>query len=73
MSKTKYLPPQQLSAKHLGKPTKLLLKNGKVLYGTIKEIRSNGIIFIPASEVRSKLFVPFIFFPFGFFVGFVIF
>jgi hypothetical protein len=74
MSKFKYVPPHQLSSKHLGKPTKLLLKNGKEIYGTIKEIRKNGIIFIPANkEVQSSLFFPFFFFPFGFFFPFIIF
>jgi hypothetical protein len=71
MSKFKYIPPNKLSQKHVGKPTKLVLKNGKKIYGTIKEIRKNGIIFIPATT-SAQIFFP-IFFPFGFFFPFIIF
>ncbi|MGA9175242.1 MAG: hypothetical protein WBZ33_14895 [Thermoactinomyces sp.] len=71
MSKFKYIPPNQLSQKHVGKPTKLVLKNGKEIYGTIKEIRKNGIIFIQATTT-TQIFSPF-FFPFGFFFPFIIF
>jgi hypothetical protein len=74
MAKFKYVPPHQLGAKHLGKPTKLVLKNGKEIYGTIKEIRKNGIVFIPAKKgVQSNLFFPIIFVPIGFFFPFIIF
>jgi hypothetical protein len=75
MKKFKYVPPHQLNSKHIGKPTKLLLKNGKEIYGTIKEIRKNGIVFIPVNKkTQSSLFFPpFIFVPFGFFTPFIIF
>ncbi|RAL26069.1 hypothetical protein [Thermoflavimicrobium daqui] len=83
MKKFKYVPPHQLNLQHIGKPTKLLLKNGKVLYGTIKEVRKNGIIFIPAqySTQRSNRqthtswfrFIFPIFIPFRFFVPIFIF
>jgi hypothetical protein len=73
MSKFKYVPPHQLGSEHIGKPTKLVLKNRKVIYGTIKEIRTDGIVFIHANkEAHSSLFFAF-FFPFGFFIPFIIF
>jgi hypothetical protein len=73
MSKFKYVPPHQLGPEHIGKPTKLVLKNGKTMYGTIKEIHKNGILFIHADKgTHSSLFFPF-FFPFGFFIPFIIF
>ncbi|SFJ24067.1 hypothetical protein [Thermoflavimicrobium dichotomicum] len=80
MSKWRYIPSHQLNRQHTGKPTKLLLKNGKVIYGTIKEIRKNGIIFLPINNQSRKkknmqstlIFFP-IFIPIGFFIPFIIF
>ncbi|OYD06709.1 hypothetical protein [Paludifilum halophilum] len=72
----------QLNASHLGKPTKIRLKNGKEIYGSIKKVDKKGIWFIPVNrkraqkqEVRTNFFLfPFlIFLPFGFFTPFILF
>ncbi|MBA4494780.1 hypothetical protein ACFO25_17290 [Paenactinomyces guangxiensis] len=79
MSKLQYVPPHQLGRQHVGKPMKLLLKNGKEIYGTIKEVRKNGVVFIPAAAASrhqtgaNQFFGWFIFIPFGFFIPFLIF
>jgi hypothetical protein len=83
MGNFKHLPRHQLTHQHIGKPMKLVLKNGEVIYGAIKEVRNNGIIFIPVNtpllkkhKADSKGFFPFIFFPiflpFLFFIPFLI-
>jgi ferredoxin-thioredoxin reductase catalytic subunit len=60
---------------------KLVLKNGRVIYGVIKELHQKGIVFIPVQIKKKKekadaqwfcplfpIFLPFFFFiPFFFF------
>ncbi|MBA4541626.1 MULTISPECIES: hypothetical protein [Thermoactinomyces] len=78
MVRYRYIPNDQLT-QAIGKPIMLRLKNGKKLYGTIDEVRKNGIMFLPArvgsrgssGQAEVRLFVPF-FIPFGFFVPFLI-
>ncbi|MXQ53727.1 hypothetical protein [Shimazuella alba] len=80
MSSLQYLPHHQLSAKHIGKPMKLVLKNGKVIYGTIQTLHQKGIVFIPVQaekkkgKVDAQRFFPLfpIFIPFLFFLPFLI-
>lgn len=75
----KYIPPHQLKKKHIGKSMKIHLKNKKVLYGSIKEIRTDGILFLPkqkrSNKIRTQFFWPIlivpIFIPFGFFFPFL--
>jgi hypothetical protein len=83
MQKYQYLPHGKLGTHHIGKPLKLVLKNGKTIYGTISKVRNNGIVFIPINanavknkNARSQWFFPFLFFPifipFLFFIPFLI-
>lgn len=78
MGAIQYVPRHQLKTRHIGKPVKLILINGKTIYGVIKEIHQNGIVFIPAQKKRKKnkanakwflpIFIPFfIIVPFFFF------
>lgn len=75
----KYVPPSQLNRSHIGKPMMLRLKNGSEVYGTMKEIHKNGIVFVPSKlkndNVQTSQFFPFVpfFVPFFFFVPFVFF
>ncbi|BCU81713.1 hypothetical protein JIR001_14990 [Polycladomyces abyssicola] len=72
MPRFQYVPPRQLSQEHVGKPMKLILKNGKVMYGVIKEIKKDGIVFKPIKTQVSKSQFFFPFFPFFFFFPFLI-
>jgi hypothetical protein len=75
----KYIPHHQLP-KQIGKPVMLRLKSGKELYGSISEVRKNGIMFLPvhvrtrssSDQAKTKLFFVPIFVPFAFFVPFLI-
>ncbi|WP_028775427.1 hypothetical protein [Shimazuella kribbensis] len=81
MSSLQYLPHHQLGGKHIGSPMKLVLKNGQVIYGVIKELHSKGIVFIPVQakkrkgKAKTQWFFPLfpIFIAFIFFIPFLIF
>ncbi|MCH5583996.1 hypothetical protein MK805_03335 [Shimazuella sp. AN120528] len=81
MSTLQYIPHHKLGTKHIGKPMKLVLKNGKVIYGVIKELHQKGIVFIPVQvkkergKAKAQWFFPLfpIFLPFLFFIPFLFF
>lgn len=81
MSSLQFLPHYQLGTKHIGKPMKLVLKNGQTIYGVIQELHQKGIVFIPVQikkkkgKAKAQWFHPLfpIFIPFLFFLSFLIF
>lgn len=80
MNQFKYIPARRLTRQHIGKFMKLRLKNGTEIYGAIKEIRKDGIVFMSVSTKSSRArsrSIPFIivpiFVPFDFFFPFIIF
>jgi hypothetical protein len=70
---------RDLDRGHFGRPMMLLLPGGVQVFGTLREIHRNGIVFAASSDVRQLFFIfpfiipisPFLFFiPFGFFTPF---
>jgi hypothetical protein len=75
MATLRFVPHHQLK-RHTHQPMLLYLRNKKRLFGAIKEVRKNGILFVASpmnkkSDVKSSLFVP-IFLPFVIFLPFLI-
>ncbi|PTX63255.1 hypothetical protein C8P63_104100 [Melghirimyces profundicolus] len=80
--KRKFVPSHRINKKQIGKPAMIRLRNGAVLFGTVREVRNNGVMFIPVSAKHpltgkqaktSLFFFPIIFIPFFFFPGIFLF
>ncbi|SMO33332.1 hypothetical protein [Melghirimyces algeriensis] len=76
----RFIPAHKIGKEHIGKPAMIRLRNGAVLYGTVKKVRNNGIIFVPIrkhqprNQTKANLFFfPFLFIPFFFFGGVILF